>query len=161
MKSILAFIYLFTSTVSNAQIGGGFASDGEDSGRARISEYYYSKSGRELLKPVYLLGAVEKPGLYHVPVGTPYLTLLSLSGGPNNSADIEEIVLTRTNGDQKTITLKDIMRTSKDYAIADGDSLFIPAKVGWFDSAQTNDIMVIVGILTLLLTAYVVADTSK
>lgn len=158
MRITVAILFFISSSLSHAQIGGGYASDAEETGRSRISEYYYSKTGREILKPVHLLGSVEKPGIYHVPAGTPFLTLLTLSGGPKDTAATKKIVLTRSGGDQKVIDLKDLMRSGQSYALNEGDTVFIPAKEGWFDSAETNDITVVVSLATLLLTIFVVTD---
>ncbi len=158
MRIIIAILFFISSIPAHGQIGSGFASDSEEAGRTRISEYFYSKTGREILKPVQLLGSVEKPGIYHVPAGTPFLTLLSLSGGPKDKAATEKIVLTRSGGEQKTVDLKDLMRSSQSYTLNEGDTVFIPTKEGLFSSEQTNDITVVVGLATLLLTIFLVVD---
>ncbi len=63
-----------------------------------ISAYSYegNRSGVEKLKMnVYILGRVNKPGLYLVPDDTDFLTLLALAGGPNEDAKLTKIRIVR------------------------------------------------------------------
>ena len=63
-----------------------------------ISAYSYegNRSGVEKLKMnVYILGRVNKPGLYLVPDDTDFLTLLALAGGPTEDAKLTKIRIVR------------------------------------------------------------------
>lgn len=72
-----------------------------------VSEYVYRNRSDEVLMPVYLLGAVGKPGVYHLPVNTDLTTLFALAGGPNDRAEINRVILKRKNpgGDFSTSTI--------------------------------------------------------
>ena len=55
-------------------------------------------AGVERLKmKVYILGRVNKPGLYLVPDNTEFLTLLALAGGPSEDAKLSKIRIIRTH----------------------------------------------------------------
>jgi len=63
-----------------------------------ISAYSYegNRSGVEKLKMnVYILGRVNKPGLYLVPDDTDFITLLALAGGPDEDAKLSKIRIIR------------------------------------------------------------------
>ncbi|MBW6514225.1 MAG: SLBB domain-containing protein [Candidatus Syntrophosphaera sp.] len=63
-----------------------------------ISAYSYegNRSGVEKLKMnVYVLGRVNKPGLYLVPDDTDFITLLALAGGPDEDAKLSKIRIIR------------------------------------------------------------------
>jgi hypothetical protein len=63
-----------------------------------ISAFSYegNRSGVEQLKMnVYILGQVNKPGLYLVPDDTDFLTLLALAGGPREDAKLSKIRIIR------------------------------------------------------------------
>lgn len=63
-----------------------------------ISAYSYegNRSGVEKLKMnVYILGQVNKPGLYLVPDDTDFITLLALAGGPREEAKLSKIRIIR------------------------------------------------------------------
>jgi hypothetical protein len=59
----------------------------------QLSEFIYGDEIQERLAPVYLLGAVRKPGLYHVPPKTSLTTLLAIAGGPTEESNIEDILI--------------------------------------------------------------------
>jgi hypothetical protein len=59
----------------------------------QTSEFVFRNSPDDLLMPVYLLGAVSKPGLYHVPNRTTLTTLLTIAGGPLADAKLGDLVL--------------------------------------------------------------------
>lgn len=70
-----------------------------------ISSYSYegARSGLEKLKmSVYILGQVYRPGVYVVPEGTDFLTLLALAGGPKEDAKLTKIRIIRAG--EKTVT---------------------------------------------------------
>lgn len=103
-KLLLSLIILATAVLMFAQ--------GGDSGASTTSSsaYMYEdrSSGEERLKMyVYILGRVQKPGLYLVPDDTDFLTLLALAGGPLEDARLSKIEITRNNA-----ALRDASSTS-------------------------------------------------
>ncbi len=57
------------------------------------SEYIYRRDPADILMPVYILGAVAKPGLYEIPPSTDMVTLLALAGGPTENATLSDVTL--------------------------------------------------------------------
>lgn len=57
------------------------------------SEYIYRKDSDEALIPIYLLGAVARPGLYHIPSNMDVVALLTLAGGTLPDARVDEITI--------------------------------------------------------------------
>jgi hypothetical protein len=95
-----------------------------------ISAYTYegNRSGVEKLKMnVYILGQVNKPGLYLVPDDTDFLTLLALAGGPKEDAKLSKVRIIRpanTSLDAKSsekviwVNLKKYMETADNKYLA-------------------------------------------
>ena len=95
-----------------------------------ISAYSYdgNRSGVEKLKMnVYILGRVNRPGLYLVPDDTDFLTLLALAGGPGEDAKLSKIRIVRPadfSSDNKTkeeiiwINFKKYMETADNMHLA-------------------------------------------
>lgn len=129
--------------------------------RTRLSEYFYNQNNVDLLVPVRLMGNVTKPGLYHVPSHTSMLTLISISGGPGRNADVENISLFSINGSQSNLALSKLMHSEKDYIVKQGDLIYIPDKKVTFDQNTVNAFTVITGIVSVLLTAVLVAEQLK
>jgi hypothetical protein len=60
---------------------------------SNTSEFIYRNDTDEALIPVYLMGAVAKPGLYHIPSNTDLVALLTLAGGPSPGAQTDKILV--------------------------------------------------------------------
>jgi hypothetical protein len=60
---------------------------------AQTSEYIYRVDSDEPLISIYLLGAVGRPGLYHVPTKMDLLSLLTLAGGALAGAETDRILI--------------------------------------------------------------------
>lgn len=158
--SALITITFLTQSTSLAQNNSNFVTSSEDAYRSRLSEYFFSVTGREVLKPVKLLGNVAKPGLYHLPEGTTLTTLLSISGGFDKNADIHELQLTKSNGTTQTKNLDEILKSSTDIKLQEGDMVYVPQEQGLFSQPTTNTITVLTSIVTVLLTGYLVIHTT-
>lgn len=128
----------------------------DDMYRSRISEYFFIRTGKEILKPVRLLGHIEKQGLYHVPENTPLTTLFALAGGPAREADVEKITVTHSDGTVEIKDLNKLMIKGQDVSLKEGDIIFVEKeKHIW--SERTNAILLAVSsLLSVGLTAYVV-----
>lgn len=133
----------------------------EDTYQSRISEYFYNKSGREILKPVELMGGVAKPGLYHIPAGTSLTRLLSISGGPTPDAEVSEIVIRLADGKNVESDLPNIMKTGKEVPLSGGEIIYVPRKEGLINQETGYSITVIASVVSLFLTAYLVYDNSR
>lgn len=66
-----------------------------------LSEYIYGDEMNQKLMPIFLLGAVAKPGIYHVPAKTDLTTLLSIAGGPTEESSIGKIMIKNDETNRK------------------------------------------------------------
>jgi hypothetical protein len=129
--------------------------------KTRISEYFYGYVPKQVLKPIKVLGSVQKPGLYHVPDGTSLTTLLSVSGGVTREAKVDSITVSRKDGTQIKGELKDFINPRKDIQMLDGDTLYIPKDEGIFAESTGNTLTILASFITVLLTGYLVVDSKK
>lgn len=89
-------------------------------------------SGGEMQNAVFVMGAVQKPGVYQQPEALTLLKLVSLAGGFTQYASPSRATLIRKNGDKKTVIkvdLKNIMsdpKANEDVPLMAGDVLVVP-----------------------------------
>lgn len=155
----MAFITaaLFFQSAAYAQNAPGFLnSSEEDIYRSRISEYFYMRSNRDVLKPVRVLGTVKAPGLYHIPPNTTLLNLLALTGGPGDEADTSRITISRKDGSVERRDLMKIVTKNQDMTLLEGDTIYIPKDEALISSKTSTVILTIATIISVGLTTYVV-----
>ncbi len=161
-KPLVLFVsVMFVSTQLWAQNPFSNTNLDVDKYRSRISEYFYSPTGIEILQPVKILGSVAKPGLYHLPNKTSITTLLSITGGTIKNANTKKIYITSLNGEKKELSLHDLMTTQNDVILKTGDIIYIPEKEHYFDQSTVNATTTITGIISLVLTAILVNEQLK
>ena len=91
--------------------------------------------GGELQNAVYVMGEVNKPGVYAQPEALSLLRLVSLAGGFTKFAAPNRATLIRRDGDAKKlmkIDLKNIMndpKTNEDLTLRPGDVLIVPERL--------------------------------
>lgn len=95
------------------------------------SEFVSGKTPGAVLMRVNLWGGVRKPGIHHIPVGTNLVTLLSYAGGPENDAELDNVVIKRLSPEGKQETLKCDVEE-----MVDGNGTKIP-------TLNVNDIIVV------------------
>ena len=92
-------------------------------------------SGGELQNAVYVMGEVNKPGVYTQPEALSLLKLVSLAGGFTKYAAPGRATLIRRDGDKKVlmkVDLKDIMndpKANEDLPLRPGDVLIVPERL--------------------------------
>ncbi|HMH50442.1 MAG TPA: SLBB domain-containing protein [Candidatus Acidoferrum sp.] len=92
-------------------------------------------AGGELQNAVYVMGEVNKPGVYSQPEALSLLKLVSLAGGFTKYAAPARATLIRRDGDKKVllkVDLKDIMNDPKanaDLSLQPGDVLIVPERL--------------------------------
>lgn len=57
---------------------------------------------------VNLWGAVNRPGIHHIPVKTDLMSLLSYAGGPTSKAMLEEVTIKREVGNTRKLITIDV-----------------------------------------------------
>jgi len=156
IKILLTLQFIFMPLNAWAQTSGI-----EDTYMSRISEYFYNKTGREVLRPVQLLGGVAKPGLYHIPEGTSLTTLLAISGGTTPDAEVREITIRNSEGKKFYENLPKVAEGGTGTTLKGGEIIYIPRKEGWIDQPTAQTLTVLTSILSVFLTAYLVHDSTK
>jgi hypothetical protein len=121
-------------------------------GQSVVSEFVYKNDSDDILIEVYLLGSVQKPGLYHVPLKTDLVTILALSGGTAEDANLDEILLKhrQANGqfDIKKISLENEIAGKSPSAplFANNDVVLVKPR----EPSVSNNTVVLVGILSAI-----------
>ena len=149
---------IFSSSPALAADGARAMSD--DQYYSRISEYFFSPTGKEVLIPVQILGNVSRPGLYHIPAGTSLTTLLAISGGTAERANTSKIRLFR-EGETQKLNLDDVLEKNPNFALQHKDTLYIPEKPKWVDDNTMTTIMAISAIATTVLTVYWIRNEER
>jgi len=140
---------------------------------SRPSEFLFQNYKNQELISIRLLGAVRKPGLYHVPMNLSLVTLLTLAGGPTKDANLEEI---KIGNDSKSFTGKKSMATFKQknltlnlntaitagsspkYNLEPNDIVLVQSKKGWISNDAFRLATVISVILSGILTGVLIED---
>jgi polysaccharide export outer membrane protein len=92
-------------------------------------------AGGELQNAVYVMGEVNRPGVYSQPEALSLLRLVTLAGGFTKFAAPGRATLIRRDGDKKVlmkVDLKDIMndpKANEDLALRPGDVLIVPERL--------------------------------
>lgn len=158
MKKIVIFvclIVLLTLSLAAQQTQQNYQSANNS------SAYMYSGTitGAEQLKIyAYVWGQVRKPGLYIVPDDTDLLTILSLAGGPTETAKLSQIKIIRpTAGKEKVflVNLKKYMETGNEKMIPvlkPGDTIVVSGTVFYGFTKITDFISKVAVILSVYLT---------
>lgn len=140
---------------------------------SRPSEFLFQDYKNQELISIRLLGAVAKPGLYHVPKNVNLVTLLTLAGGPTRNADIEKI---KIGNDSKAFTGKKSVATFKQknltlnlnraitagsdpkYMLQSNDIVLVNQKKAWISSDTFRLVSILSVVLSGVLTALVIDD---
>lgn len=105
-------------------------SEVKDLGKQSGSIFYNTSVKNKVLIPTHFWGEVGKPGLHFIPTDTSLVKGLSMAGGPNGSARLDDITLTRTSADGKLVQHEFNLAEGGDaeafnFKLAPGDSIFI------------------------------------
>lgn len=105
-------------------------SEVKDLSKQSGSIYYNTSVKNKVLIPAHFWGEVSKPGLHFIPTDTSLVKGLSMAGGPNGNARLNDIVLTRTSTDGKFMQHEFNLAEGGDaeafnFKLAPGDSVFV------------------------------------
>jgi hypothetical protein len=168
LKSTATFVLVaFSAAQAMADSRSPLNGPRDTSGATGASEYMFSNDPDEILVPIYLMGAVGKPGLYHVPAHTDLLTLLTLSGGTTNDAKSDQVFIRHQQG-KKTIGVSEVnldhlVSTSEIAAptLASNDFVYVPVK----QPSVSNNTLLTVGlvatVISVLATGLVAYEVTK
>jgi hypothetical protein len=163
--ALLLMVCVLRTQAYAAEGAGAFPNE-ERAPEGHASEFVYRNDPDEILIPIYLLGAVSKPGLYHVPARTDLISLLTLSGGPNNEAELQHVQIRRALPD-RTFHVADVdfnkvvsEPLTPTPTLVSNDVVFIPTKQPFL----SNNTIVVVGVAatvaTVILTAILVGRSQ-
>jgi polysaccharide export outer membrane protein len=80
---------------------------------------------------VFIYGAVNNPGVYHLKKGTTLLEAVTKAGGPKEGANIKKLKITRRSNprtEEKVNLAKIIDKKKEDIEIKPGDTIYVPTK---------------------------------
>ncbi len=154
-KTLIYMLVLLTAQGAFAQTRSAVS----DLSARSIAEYFYSRTGNEILTPIRILGGVQLPGIYHVPRETELATLIALSGGALNDADITKMKYTPRGQKTQEINLYDYIGKGQDIKLSGGEILYVPKKEGWISNEAATTLTILLSVISVGLTAYVVSRT--
>ena len=94
----IILIFTFSGRITWANTNSKISTDVlEFKGPQQTAEYIFKNSPRDVLISVQLFGSVARPGLYYVPEDTDLMKLLTLAGGVNNTTELEEIIVRKSD----------------------------------------------------------------
>lgn len=142
-------ILSFSRSAVAAERAGTF--EREKQNIQQLSEYIYGDELEQKLMPVFLLGNVHRPGIYHVPQNTSLTTLLSIAGGTGDNSAMDDITIKNERaGKIDKVDFHDLLASSGKSPILKGeDTVFIPTE----KPAVSNNTMLTITVVATLLTA--------
>ena len=129
-----------------------------------ISEFFYRNDRDDVLVPVFVLGAVSKPGLYHVPIKSDLITLLSVSGGATADADLASItVKNQQTNEVHELDLAEVVSSKKmsDLALKGNEVVFVKPRSPAISNNTATLVGVIAGLMSIVLSAVVIRRETK
>jgi hypothetical protein len=153
--------------------------DFDEPGKAptSTSEYVFRSTVKPNLIPVQVLGSVAKPGLYYVPPNTNLVKLLTLAGGPQNTADAEEIVVKKADASWEHVKAGGLTRDHQAYKVdfepmlkrgdqsrlpmSPNDIVYVPAKQPWFSNNLTRSVTIVSLVMGIVLTGILIDEHSR
>lgn len=137
---------------------------GEDQPDRSASEYSLRNFPDEKLISVRLLGGVNRPGLYHIPVGTDLMTLISLSGGLTQDAKLDDILVKRPSRKSVLkVDLKEVVASPElpGPALEGQDVVLIRKDEPWVSSNTLASIGLVSSLVGVILSGVLVAQQFK
>lgn len=125
--------------------------------------YYSPASKGRVLIPVNFWGEISKSGLHYVPVETDLIKGLSLAGGPKSSGKLENIKLTRKDGEELKEFKFDLSEggTADAYAmkLEPGDTVFVDKSYFYENRAYYTSLIGLA--LTIVSTIFLTREVRK
>ena len=121
----------------------------------RSVNYYYAKPG-DITITVSIWGFIQRPGLYEVASNTDLINLISLAGGPNSYAKLNNIQIVRAQQtpDGKVtrkkfkVNLKNLVRVNEEkIKLKPGDVIYVN-HTAWYTIKEVFSVTSSVAILT-------------
>lgn len=150
---------------SSSSVGAGlFSKEVSSPVLSGISEFFYRNDRDDILVPVFVLGAVTKPGLYHVPMKSDLITLLAVSGGTTPEADLESIsVKNQQTNEVQDLDLADVVSSKRtsDLLLKGNEVVFVKPKVPMVSNNTAMLISVVAGVMSIALSAVIIRRETR
>lgn len=159
LLSFLVLIALLLPQLTFAQIELNelaLPTETKDIGKNSGSIYYSTTNKNKALMPVHFWGEVGRSGLHYIPVDTKLIKGISFAGGGSNTADLEEVIVNRSeNG--KIVRREFNLAEGGDikaheFSLQPGDTVFIPRDDFRENRAYYTSL---VGVIVSVLTSYI------
>lgn len=113
-----------------------------------------------VLVPVHFWGEIKKSGLHFLPINTSFMNGLSIAGGPQSSAELDNIKVTRKANDGTLKVLEfDLSSGGNDLAYKEvlqpGDSVFVPRSNFYENRSYYTSL---IGVLATILSSVLVIN---
>jgi len=136
--------------------GGDYLLRDEMDGLPRGSEYVSGYLRGVVMMEVNLWGAVEKPGLHHIPMGMDLVQFISLAGGPNSGARLDKVTIkrqTKEKGEIIEVNVEELAENPDRLApkLEPNDIIIIPER----RPLVSSDVLTTVGLVSGILGATV------
>jgi len=115
------------------------------------------------LIPIHVLGAVVRPGLYHVPKHTDLLYLITVAGGAPPNAELTEAVIKRRVSGQEEVIAVDLeklmtARDGRNPTLMAGDVVFVPMDEPLISQETSGLLAFIATMLSIITTSILLED---
>ena len=174
----LVGILIFLSRISFAATSlNDLASVGDIKAPQQASEYIFRSSPKEALVSVQLLGAVQKPGIYYVPIGTDLLKLLTLAGGNTLAGDMSDVMVRKTEPERwgdlaspaldehrgtYSVDVQELIRHggAGTLKMAHDDLVYVPQRESFVSSEASKTVTVVSVAMSIVLTGLLIGKYS-
>jgi hypothetical protein len=133
--------------------------------RQQAAEFYLGHIDGEFLIPINVVGAVGRPGLYHIPKNTDIFRLIAAAGGFNEKADLTKITIKRRTATIESIiaiNFEEALQTkeSNRVVLESEDVLHIAVKEPLIDQDTLSLLTITASILSIILTSLIIRDRN-
>lgn len=154
------------SVQSPREVAGRLLSRDETAATEKGSEFISGYFKGAVLMPVRLWGAVKKPGLHHVPSGTDLMQLITLAGGPNADAEMDEVVIKRIGPNGVNIVHVDLEKLIEtegngEIELQPNDIVVLPASKSIISANTLTVISVVTSVVGIVASSVLIATQVK
>jgi len=126
-------------------------------------EYFAEARPGSVMMKVNIMGSVNKPGVYNVPVNSELNSVLTFAGGPSIDANIQKVMIRSKHGDNTKIKKVDLEKFFKDssenpYILKPNDYVYLQQSEKLISSEVLQTTILVSTILSIVV-AMVIIDT--
>lgn len=176
-RLFICILFLLDRNCIAATSLNDLASVGDVKMPQQASEYIFRSSPKESLISVQLLGAVQKPGIYYVPMNTDLLKLLTLAGGNTSGGDISNVMVRKTEPEKwanlassaldehrgtYSVDIQELIRYGGAGAlkVAHDDLVYVPVRESLVSSEASKTVTIVSVAMSIVLTGLLIGKYS-